>query len=121
MNHVLAILTESTEANVRKAVSDILIHLILVAKNTLGIKLSPQSPFAPVQDPEPHPIEKLIKTLLFRLMLIMRVDKKDLKYKKLKGYFKIWSTLAKQSKDIIYFLIKSYELPKRIISSKQLT
>lgn len=120
---LVSILSECPEAPVRKAASDVIGHCILVALESTGTSITySQRPVDHnnTDDLSDDVDENVVKTVLSKILVIFKKEKKDLSYKKLKGYFKMWSYIVKTRQDILLWLIKEHQFVETLLSTSSL-
>ena len=120
ISNIFEILLECPDASVKKGISDVLCHLILVAINFEKIDFDDDVKDAS-QNQESQPASNqnriCIKQILLFLQTIFKNDKKDTSYKKLKGFFKMWYTLGKSNTKLMLWLIRKCKLADKLYST----
>ena len=121
LSSIIGALLECPEMTVRSALADILCHLIIVAINSRDIDISETERKGDHMEwNENLGEEDTIKFVIRKLLLILKTDKKDMTYKKLKGFFRIWLSLAKGSSGLCVWLLKKHKLIDRLLCMRRL-
>jgi hypothetical protein len=115
---ILSALLESPELGIRSALSEIICHLIIVSINSEDIEITENETKGQTEYSEDMDEEDTIKYIIRKLLTVFKNDKKDLSYKKLKGFFRIWLSFCKSSTGLCVWLIKKQKLLERILCKK---
>ena len=116
IKQVAHILLECPDANVRTAISDMVGHLILVALSSTDLVIHDTDSKGSSESLEDTSDEEVIKQILKKLLVLLKKDKKDTTYKKLKGFYRMWNYIAKNSSEILLWLIKENRFVERVLS-----
>lgn len=113
---IVGVLVDCPEAPVRKSISDVIGHSILVALNSTGIEISESDSSESSEEIDDMTDEDVIKTTVLKLLQIFKREKKDTTYKKLKGFFRMWGYLAKGRDDLLLWLVKEHKFVEKLLS-----
>lgn len=116
LKQIMHILLECPDANVRTAISDLVGHLILVAISSGKIIIHDTDSRGSSESISDTSDEDLIKQILKKMLALFKKDKKDTTYKKLKGFFRMWHYIVKNSTHLLLWLIKENRFIERILS-----
>lgn len=120
IKQIAHILLECPDSNVRTAISDMVGHTILVAIASGRIVIHDSDSKGSSESLGENSDEDLIKNILKKLLVLFKKDKKDTTYKKLKGFFRMWLYLVKNSSEILLWLVKENKFIERLISNHSL-
>ena len=113
---IVGVLLECPEAAVRKSISDVIGHTILVALNSTCTEITDCDASESSEEIEDMSDEDVIKSTVAKLFSIFKREKKDTTYKKLKGFFRMWGYLAKGRDDLLLWLIKEHKFIEKLLS-----
>lgn len=116
IKQIAYILLECPDANVRTAISDMVGHLILVALSSTNLVIHDTDSKGSSESLEETSDEEIIKQILKKLLVLLKKDKKDTTYKKLKGFYRMWNYIVKNSSEILLWLIKENRFVERVLS-----
>jgi hypothetical protein len=114
---ILHILMDCPDGMARKAVSDFLGHLLLVTIYKFKVEFTPED----ITEDDELTVENIIKLILKKLSMVLAYEKKDMSYKKLKGFFNFWNVLCKSNQELMYWIISNCNVVYLLRSNRQLT
>ena len=116
IKQITHILLECPDANVRTALSDVVGHMILVAISSTNIVIHDTDTQGSSESVTEYDDEDIIKYVLKKLFNLFKKDKKDMTYKKLKGFYRMWNYLVKNSPEILLWQVKENRFIERLLS-----
>lgn len=117
---IIHILTDCPDANVRTAISDMVGHMILVSIASTNTVIHEADASSSEESESEISDEDIIKHVLKKLLALFKKDKKDTTYKKLKGFYRMWAYVIKNSSEILLWLVKENRFIERILSKRYL-
>lgn len=97
---VVGLLMTATEDQLREKLSDLLSHIVLVYSSYYKVELSEGK-------------SKRLAGFLNKTLQIFDVKKKSLSYKKLRGFFKFWYSIAKPLDKISIYMISNLDIIRK--------